>query len=114
MQAQVYYYINNLNNMVIACSNLVFYTFDIFTRWVYIQLVLKNIMLNNSKVKMKGGIEMNEYESISKKVNTLLQEKSEKKTSEKNQEMKKMEEYKLKREKISQKIMGLELENKIN
>ena len=57
---------------------------------------------------------MDNYESISKKVDKILFEKCEEKTDEKEKEMKTIEEYRLKREKISEKIKQLEIEKRIN
>jgi len=63
---------------------------------------------------MEGGEKVNEYESMQKKVDKLIREKSEEKASEKNQEMKICEEYKSEREKISKQLMKLEAKNRIN
>jgi hypothetical protein len=63
---------------------------------------------------MKGGKKMKEYESIDKKVDELFIKHSKKNSNYKNQEMKKIREYKHEREKISQQIMKLKAENKIN
>ena len=57
---------------------------------------------------------MDNYETISKKVDKLLFEKCEEKTDEKEKEMRTIEEYRIKREQISQKIRQLEIEKKIN
>jgi len=50
---------------------------------------------------------MKEYESINKKVDMLLSKNSRKNSSYKNQETKKLNDYKYEREKISKQIMEL-------
>lgn len=63
--------------------------------------MLENNTLYNSTVKMVGGEKVKEYESIEKKVDKLLSEKSKEKESEKkNQKLKTCEDYKYEREKI--------------
>ena len=64
--------------------------------------------LHISKVKMKGCEKVEEYESIEKKVDKILKEKSVEKVNERHQIIKNCEKYNSEREKISKQITKLQ------
>ncbi len=70
--------------------------------------MLKSITLNISTVIMKGCEKVEEYESIEKKVDKILKEKSEEKVNERHQIIKNCEKYNSEREKISKQIMKIQ------
>ena len=57
---------------------------------------------------MKGCEKMKEYESIEKKVDKILKEKSQEKVNERQQLIKNFDKYNSEREKISKQIMKLQ------
>jgi len=70
--------------------------------------MLKSNTLNINTVIMKGCEKVEEYESIEKKVDKILKEKSEEKVNERHQIIKNCEKYNSEREKISKQIMKIQ------